>query len=1026
MRIFRSEPESNDLVCQPRILVRTFARTFFKSGFLLSVAMIVAPSSRAIAQFFPLPGSYTQDAATEIQEGESIESSKLAETDDDGQDATATGDKATKDSATSKTDVIHNLDQLNDNIGIGHLKSVRFDVEAIMVYANFDRRFIRLQRDTATLSGDFRKAIVSECPKFGDRVRVRGQTIPGSQQTTIDLVKIVARGQGIEPLVLDSTRPANTKLQRGQYCRVQGELVEVAIEDDGYKLVLQNNGTRHRCRLRSYQSQIDFPAKIGQRIDFSGVAAGYYGDDKKHIHRSFLAMDDSQIQIDSATKPTEGLHRFEGTVVGKDSNNYIGVSNGESTDWIWTHFSAKVSPGSRVEILRDLQPESPQGKSFLGRAIKVLPGKATLDAHYVTATALANLPHQPTLVTTKARIESVFRRPEIIELGLTDDGVPFTAKINCPGLDYPKSVFEIGNLIQLTGIPRRLEPTHQGPNSFRLIVSDAADINVVARSIPVYAKQIGYAAIALAALAGTLAVWFFRWRRRMHRQSRKSDLLTSRLRESCEVFCEAIFIFDRDELLVQTTGNAASFFASAGNPPLDASTAAAQLAQTFRSPDDVLSYWRRSFDDKSFRASDEFPVDESTQVYAIRTAPLQDDNGDYDGRVFAMTDVSEKRQMEQAVSQSQKHIAVGRLAGGIAHDFNNLLMAISANVALANEYADVSSKVKHHNTIAQDATNRASKLTQQLLSFSRRSELSTKVCHINDCVNQVGSLMRHMLDKNIDLCLNMSSEVWPVKIDRIQIEHVLLNLCINARDSFVTSDSKQARGHISIQTRNSVHPEVGSCVQVCVEDDGQGMSEETVASAFEPFFTTKEVGQGTGLGLAMSLGIVQQHGGVIHCDSKLGVGSRFVIYLPKSDEPFASRVDGSTITVNRIKSSDKSKRVLLVDDEPMIRDAGSALLSALGHQTLCASDGQHALTLLEQDSDFDVVLLDLTMPVLSGRETLKQIKLRFPGLRVVISSGYSVDLNSLGDDAESAPDAVLSKPFSIEEIRRILTLPAAT
>jgi signal transduction histidine kinase/CheY-like chemotaxis protein len=375
----------------------------------------------------------------------------------------------------------------------------------------------------------------------------------------------------------------------------------------------------------------------------------------------------------------------------------------------------------------------------------------------------------------------------------------------------------------------------------------------------------------------------------------------------------------------------------------------------------------------------------------------------------------------QIAQEEQFHIekmnSVAQLAGGIAHDFNNLLTAISANLCLAELEAQNPAKLRKRVAIANSAVERAGTLTKYLLDFARQSPLNLQTIHVSDVVAQAAELMRCTLSPSIQFDCSVEENLRYCRADSIRLEQVLLNLCFNARDAL-----RDNTGSIAIRAMNEWHRSLGKCVRISVEDSGVGIPLDVQSNIFEPFFTTKAIGCGTGLGLSTSLGIVEQHKGKIECRSVVGQGTRFDIFIPACDahERPIPRIEFPKLAdITNLRTY--PLRILLVDDEPLLRESNCQLLSALGHDVVQAENGQVALIHLRRDQAFDLVLLDLTMPVMSGREALVMIKTEFPDLRVVICSGYAAESHALDSSHDSVkPDGFLEKPFSIIELNRIL------
>ena len=399
-------------------------------------------------------------------------------------------------------------------------------------------------------------------------------------------------------------------------------------------------------------------------------------------------------------------------------------------------------------------------------------------------------------------------------------------------------------------------------------------------------------------------------------------------------------------------------------------------------------------------------------TFSTYSAPAVDSGGRVLARIWVFRDLTQQRQLEEELRQAQKMEAVGRLAGGIAHDFNNLLTGILGNLSMV-EAESVSAPGRNELIgAARQAAVRASDLVRQLLGFSRRSQLQLRPCDINRVIKDVHELLRHSMDPGIEIQLRLDPALWAVSADPTPLLQVLMNLCVNAMDAMpgggrLTITTKNVRVDAE-ETRQGLDAREGDFVYVSVADVGQGMSQEVQSHLFEPFFTTKEQGKGTGLGLAMSYGIVRQHGGWITCYSELNRGTTFSIYLPRApaveppreEKPREAPVKGGV------------ERVLVVDDEPAVRAVMANILKRYGYTALQAAHGEEALHLLgENPGCADLVLLDLTMPKLSGRETLRRIRELNSTLPVIISSGYPIDLASFEAETGIRPEGFVQKPY---------------
>jgi len=414
------------------------------------------------------------------------------------------------------------------------------------------------------------------------------------------------------------------------------------------------------------------------------------------------------------------------------------------------------------------------------------------------------------------------------------------------------------------------------------------------------------------------------------------------------------------------------------------------------------------------------------RVLDVYSSPIRDLRGNVVGRVWTAIDLTEQRQLEEELRQSQKMEALGQLAGGIAHDFNNLLAGILGNLVLVKMELGEAQSDEARESLAHaiKAGERAADLVKQLLGFSRRSRLDLKPCDANLVLSEVRDILSATIDRRIHLELNLEPAPWRVMADVGMLGQVIMNMAVNAKDAMPKG------GRLKLISGNRVlsaadlrsHPEIapGEFVCLSVEDEGGGMSPEVQAKIFEPFFTTKEPGKGTGLGLATCFGIVKQLGGWIDFRSALGEGTRFDIYLPRS----AAAESGDSAAVVAGPGSDpgltpsrSGETILLVDDEALVRRIGRTLLTKLGYHVLEAADGLEALEMCRTHGDeIRLVLLDLTMPNLTGKETFGRIRESHPGLPVLICSGYLVDLDEFTRDYGACPDGFVQKPYRFEDM----------
>ncbi len=352
----------------------------------------------------------------------------------------------------------------------------------------------------------------------------------------------------------------------------------------------------------------------------------------------------------------------------------------------------------------------------------------------------------------------------------------------------------------------------------------------------------------------------------------------------------------------------------------------------------------------------------------------------------------ETTRLEEQLRQAQKMESVGRLAGGVAHDFNNMLGVILGHAELALEQLSAGQPLHDDLREIQRAAQRSADLTRQLLAFARRQTVAPRVLDLNDTLAGMLKMLRRLIGEDIDLAWIPGADLWPVKIDPAQIDQILANLCINARDAIVGT------GKLTIETANISFDEAycadhldaspGHYVRIAVSDDGYGMDKQTLAHLFEPFFTTKGIGQGTGLGLATVHGIVRQNAGFINVYSEPGQGTTFHIYLPRSAEATPQPVER-----REELATSAGETVLLVEDEPAILAMSRTMLQRIGYHVLAAATPAEALRLAEAHSgDIDLLMTDVVMPDMNGRDLANALRALYPGLKCLFMSGYTANV----------------------------------
>jgi signal transduction histidine kinase len=380
-----------------------------------------------------------------------------------------------------------------------------------------------------------------------------------------------------------------------------------------------------------------------------------------------------------------------------------------------------------------------------------------------------------------------------------------------------------------------------------------------------------------------------------------------------------------------------------------------------------------------------------------------------------LAQIEERERVEATLGQMQRLEAVGQLTSGVAHDFNNLLTVVLGNIAFVERdlnAAGIDGKIKQRLAYMRAAAERGAKLTDQLLSFSRRQRLEPKVVDLNDSISRMRDLLQSTIGGSIHIETALADDLEPALVDPTQLELAVLNLAINARDAMPEG------GTLRVLTENVTaglplapeEPQPGEYVAVVVSDTGTGMGPDVRGKVFEPFFTTKEIGKGSGLGLSQVLGFAKQSGGGVRVDSTPGYGTRVYIYLPRAQSRVAP---ARPPKVSRSNGASPHARILLVDDDSAVRDVTAALLRGCGYTVVEAGSGGGALEILDLDGTaIDLLLVDLAMPGMSGAELARRVRPRLPSLPILFVTGYA-DRAALEGVSENE---IVGKPFMDDEL----------
>lgn len=420
---------------------------------------------------------------------------------------------------------------------------------------------------------------------------------------------------------------------------------------------------------------------------------------------------------------------------------------------------------------------------------------------------------------------------------------------------------------------------------------------------------------------------------------------------------------------------------------------------------------------------------DGTQLFVqVSFSRLSDESGELKGIIAYHMDITKSKELEEQLRQSQKMEAIGQLAGGIAHDFNNLLTVIQGYSEVALLKTRNEDPLTEHFTKISEAAGRAAGLTHQLLAFSRRQVMESKVIDLNVSVENLHGMLKRVIGEDIELGTIPGRDLWRVKADPRQIEQMIINFAVNARDAMPTGGKltiETANAHLdNSYTADHVDVVPGPYVMLCVSDTGTGMPPEVVERVFEPFFTTKEKGKGTGLGLSMVYGTVKQSGGAISVYSEVGRGTVFRVYLPRST--------GSNEGIERKTEPAQTPRgnetVLLVEDDDAVRELSVRILAMHGYQVLEAASPKEAIRLAQgHEQTIDMVLTDIVMPQMSGKELVDRLRQSLPNLKLLYMSGYTNQTITHHGVLEEGT-FFLQKPFTVDglakKVREVLDSPS--
>jgi PAS domain S-box-containing protein len=889
-------------------------------------------------------------------------------------------------------------------------------------------------------------------------VDVAGAANPPKPGQLIDLYGVV--GPGFTPIVAKAhwtvlgsratPRPRSvvfselaTGANDSEWVQIDGIVRSFTLEAAGDVLVIDVSTAGGVIKVRIPDYHAPFPMElIDANVRFRGVAGTAFNRQKQLVSVHLFVPDMRDIVVvdpalsdpfsmpaspigSLATFAAKGINvhrvKLKGTVTAQLPGRGLFVKDATGGLYVQTQDGGVVQPGTEIEAvgfpaLGDYTPVlrsarfRPTGRHQALTPFRITPKEALFGSYDAQLVEIDG-------VLQADRPDNAGGHILVTESG----NLVFHALIDQIRIQSPWPDLLAGTRMRLTGICSVRADENGNASEFRIILRSPQDITVLARPPWLNAtRALSLLGLLVAVIVGAF-VWVLSLRRRVLRQTsvirrqiESEAHLEQRYRSLIQNSPYGIASLDKECRLLDVNP---AFRQIAGLDESDNISGVPLHDLLQFSPLDLGRFHRLLELGGTFQHA-EFVCQKrnASQLILRVSGHVIPEKTDLSSRVeIILEDTTSQRQLEQQLFQNHKIEAVGRLAGGVAHDFNNLLMIISGHVSLLLHKFGRNSVEGEKLQIVEEASTRAAGLTRQLLAYSRKQVLETKILAIDPLVKNLEGMLRRLIREDIELRTELNARDARVKVDPNQLEQVLINLAVNARDAMPDG------GLLLIRTeRSRVQPTQqlasptasASYVVITVSDSGAGMDSATQERLFEPFFTTKEMGKGTGLGLSMVYGIVRQSGGHIAVDSTPGKGSRFRVFLPLVEQPVtadASRASG-------LPPARGKGNILLVEDEKELRALLAETLTDLGYSVLQAANGEEAIELAKSAlPTIDMLITDMVMPRMNGRELSRSLRARRPGLPVLFISGYS-DVIPSEEEFFNVTTQFLQKPFNPESL----------
>lgn len=883
----------------------------------------------------------------------------------------------------------------------------------------------------------------------GSLVELEGFSDPGEFAPIIRKTRITKLGEGPMPVprvvTIDDLLTGRWDSQR---VRLNGVITRVDAGPRTVTMMLLAGGTTLAIVLPRDVAMENWDRLVDAEVRVTGVCGTTFNTKRQLEGLNIFARRGGDVLVlkaapadvfDVPLRPIRNLYQFnlnqdighrirvQGVMTLRVEGEGLFIQDQSDGMFIPMKQSEDCRIGDEVEVIGFPRPGHLDAMLLEARSRRLRSG-AEPKAAVVTQADLASGDHDNRLVSIDATVSEKRGDAEQPFLVCRDGAWVFEVRGNARGGMSPVAV---GSRVRVTGVWVAQKGAPSGFGSPRLLMRSASDLVVLERPSwwkPRVAAAVGGGLLLTILLA---LVWVVMLRREVRIRTQQSQKALAMFEASIAQSPSGILIADAPDVTIRWANSAALGIRGESAEALTGIDLGlhAQRWQTLRPDrtpyaDHELPLSRAVLEGKVIR-NEELLIrnhEGMCRWVVANAAPIRDGQGAISAGIVIFHDITDRKRAEEdrerlqaQLLQAQKMESVGRLAGGVAHDFNNMLQAILGNASLALEENPGPGQLREHLEEIQKAAERSADLTRHLLAFARKQTVSPRILDLNDTVSGMLRMLRRLIGENIQLHWIPGPALWSVKIDPSQLDQVLANLTVNAKDAI------QGAGKIAIKTSNvtlAAGHDVPECVpgdyvELLVQDSGCGMSTEVLEHLFEPFFTTKPVGKGTGLGLATVYGIVRQNGGGIRVVSKPGEGTTFVLLFPRSEPPSAP-VEAAT----RGERYRGTETILLVEDEPMVLGLGMRVLEQHGYTVLSAAMGERALQVAaDYRGQIDLLVTDVIMPGMNGRELRDRLSEARPGMRCLFISGYPADSITQGGVLEEGVQ-FLQKPFEVDELTR--------